>query len=272
TSVEALLVRAALLALALPSCLGPASCPLSGKSNTLNGERKHYDCNRTWNEISVSPITTFLHILTVEEKPFTITLVSAVLVISLEWKDDMVLYASARPVDQVLPVIEVSVPESRGLVLSAAGLTTTQILFQGEWAELRGQPQGLSVTNREAMVTEGGHRAGHYNKVPPVTSPHDGSPDHPSEQGTIYIQQVEEYFLDRRKAWGGGETVSIVHFVLSQLTMDDCSPPVAQRCIDCSHQRKRTPFVNPMNWEIDEALLCEISPAPSPVQPPASKG
>ena len=44
--------------------------------------------------------------------------------------------------DQVLPVIEVSVPESRGLVLSAAGLTTTQILFQGEWAELRGQPQG----------------------------------------------------------------------------------------------------------------------------------
>ena len=85
-------MRAALLALALPSCLGPASYPLSGKSNTLNGEQKHYDCNRTWNEISVSPITTFLHILTVEEKPFTITLVSAVLVISLEWKDDMVLH------------------------------------------------------------------------------------------------------------------------------------------------------------------------------------
>lgn len=85
TSVEVMLARAALLALVVLSYLCPASYPLSGKSNTLNGERKHYDCNRTWNKISVSPITTFLHIVAVVEKPFTVSPVSAVFVISLEW-------------------------------------------------------------------------------------------------------------------------------------------------------------------------------------------
>lgn len=47
---------------------------------------------------------------------------------------------SARPVDQVLPLIEVSVPESGGLVVPR--LTTIQLRFQGKWADLRGQPQG----------------------------------------------------------------------------------------------------------------------------------
>lgn len=91
-SVGVRLARAALLASKLLSYLCPASSTLSGKSNTLNGERKHYHCNRTWNEISVSPITTtFLNIFAVMEKPFSLTPVSAVFMISLEWKDDKVL-------------------------------------------------------------------------------------------------------------------------------------------------------------------------------------
>ncbi|KAF0043432.1 hypothetical protein F2P81_004769 [Scophthalmus maximus] len=42
--------------------------PLSRKSNTLNGERKHYEGNRNWNEISVSPFATFLHVAAVVER------------------------------------------------------------------------------------------------------------------------------------------------------------------------------------------------------------
>lgn len=91
--MEVMLARAALLASALLSYLCPASYPLRGKSNTLNGEGKHYDCNRTWNEISVSPITTFLHIVAVVEKPFTVSPASALSVISLEWWDDTLLHA-----------------------------------------------------------------------------------------------------------------------------------------------------------------------------------
>lgn len=90
--MEVMLARAALLALTLLSYLCPANYPRSRKSNTLNGERKHYDCNRTWNEISVSPITTLLHIVSAVEKPFTVTTVSAVFVISFEWLDDKEIY------------------------------------------------------------------------------------------------------------------------------------------------------------------------------------
>lgn len=70
TSVEVMLARAALLALTRLSYLGPASYSLSRKSNTLNGEGKHYGCNRSWNEIRVSPITTFLHVFAAAGKPF----------------------------------------------------------------------------------------------------------------------------------------------------------------------------------------------------------
>lgn len=83
TSVEVMLASAALMALDLLSYLCPmaATYRLSGKSNTLNGERKGNECYPAWNKISVSPITTFLHIVAVAEKPFTVTLVSAVLII-----------------------------------------------------------------------------------------------------------------------------------------------------------------------------------------------
>lgn len=50
--------------------ISPFCQPLGRKSNTLNGEGKHYGRNRSWNKIKVSPITTFLHVFAAAEKTF----------------------------------------------------------------------------------------------------------------------------------------------------------------------------------------------------------
>lgn len=94
TSVEVMLARAAPLALALLSYLCPASYPLSGKSNTLNGEGEHYDCNRN---LERDKCVTNRHLPASRccsgKNLFTITPVSAVFMISLECLDDTVLHA-----------------------------------------------------------------------------------------------------------------------------------------------------------------------------------